>query len=84
MSVYRRTWERRWVRYLVVYSIVISGFAGLGLIGYYFFASGFNPFNPPLHMPTGFFVGLVIILLDVGGSFAGYFYLTLHRKRKST
>ena len=75
--------ERRWVRYLVVYSIVISGFIGLGLIGYYLFASGFNLFNPPLYMPTGFFIGLLIVLLDIGGSFPVYFYLTLHRKRKS-
>jgi hypothetical protein len=77
-------WERRWVRYLVVYSIVISGFIGLGLIVFYLFASGFDFFNSPLRMPIGFFIGLLIVLIDVGGSLAGYFFLILLRKRKST
>jgi hypothetical protein len=77
-------WERRWVRYLVVYSIVISGFIGLGFIVFYLFASGFDLFNPPRHMPIGFFIGLLIVLVDVSGSLASYFFLTLLRKRKST
>lgn len=78
-------WERRWVRYLVVYSIVISGFIGLGFIVFYLFASGFDLFNPPRHMPIGFFIGLLIVLIDVGGSLlAGYFFLKLRGRRKGS
>ncbi|MCL4447938.1 MAG: hypothetical protein M0Z77_04045 [Thermoplasmatales archaeon] len=83
MSVQVGMWERRWVRYLVVYSIVISGFMGLALMGFYLFTTGFNFFNPPLHLPFGFLIGLLIVILDVGGSLAGYFFLTLRGKRRS-